>query len=45
MVAPDQPGGRDFDATHACQVLQFGHPLPTGLLGPVISRRRFVGRG
>ncbi len=68
VVAPDQPGGHDFDATHPYQVLryplqqllptngllrmslqliedfgielvQFGHPLPTGLLGPVISRR------
>ena len=45
VVAPDQPGGCDFDANHACQVLQLGHPLPAGLLGPTISRRIFEGRG
>ena len=68
VVAPDQPGGRQFDLTHPYQVVryplqqlrpsrgllrtalqliddfdiemvQFGHPLPTGLLGPTITRR------
>jgi phosphatidylinositol alpha-1,6-mannosyltransferase len=68
IIAPDQPGSRDFDATHAYRVhryplqqlrptrgllrlsleliekhelelVQFGHPLPTGLLGPRIVKR------
>jgi phosphatidyl-myo-inositol dimannoside synthase len=68
VVAPDQPGSRDFDRTHPYRVhrypleqlrpsrglmdlsleliekhglelVQFGHPLPTGLLGPRIAKR------
>ncbi len=68
IIAPNQPGGQDFDATHPytvhrypleqlrpsrgllrlslelieeheLQLVQFGHPLPTGLLGPRISKR------
>jgi phosphatidylinositol alpha-1,6-mannosyltransferase len=68
IIAPDQPGGRAFDASHAytvhryplqqlrpnnallrlaldlieenqAELVQFGHPLPTGLLGPRIVKR------
>jgi phosphatidyl-myo-inositol dimannoside synthase len=68
IIAPDQPGGREFDATHPytvhrfpleqlrptrgllrlsldlieehhLELVQFGHPLPTGLLGPRIVKR------
>lgn len=68
IIAPDQPGGSEFDATHAytvhryplqqlrptngllrlaldlieahgAELVQFGHPLPTGLLGPRIAKR------
>jgi phosphatidyl-myo-inositol dimannoside synthase len=67
IIAPDQPGGREFDSTHAytvhryplqqllptrgllrlavelierhqIEMVQFGHPLPTGLLGPRITK-------
>ena len=68
VIAPDQPGSRDFDTTHSytvhrypleqlrptrgllrlslnlikehdLELVQFGHPLPTGLLGPRIAKR------
>ena len=68
VIAPDQPGSHDFDATHRytvhrypleqlrptrgllrlsldlieehdLELVQFGHPLPTGLLGPRIVKR------
>ncbi len=68
IIAPDQPGGRDFDCSqpytvhryplqqlrptrgllklaleliekHHIDLVQFGHPLPTGLLGPSIRKR------
>ena len=68
IIAPDQAGSRDFDATHSytvhryplqqlrptrgllrlslelieehqVELVQFGHPLPTGLLGPSIAKR------
>ena len=71
IIAPDQPGGREFDATHAytvhryplqqlrptdgllrtaldlidehkVELIQFGHPLPTGLLGPKIVKQTGV---
>jgi phosphatidylinositol alpha-1,6-mannosyltransferase len=68
IIAPNQPGGHDFDGTHpytvhrypleqlrptrgllrlslqlieehGLELVQFGHPLPTGLLGPSIVKR------
>ncbi len=68
IIAPDQPGGQDFDTSHpytvhrypleqlrptrgllrlslalieqyGLELVQFGHPLPTGLLGPSITKR------
>jgi len=68
IIAPDQPGGREFDSSHpytvhrypveqlrptrgllqlsldlieqnGLELVQLGHPLPTGLLGPRITRR------
>jgi phosphatidylinositol alpha-1,6-mannosyltransferase len=71
VVAPDQPGGQEFDRGHSYRVIryprqqlgpsrglfrlalalvdefqpdvvQFGHALPTGLLGPAIVKRTGV---